>query len=73
MCRDTDCGCGKHDRSSAEGRGLNHGDCCCTTGYSRRRFFNREEVVSELEGYLNGLRLEIKGVEERIAELKKEV
>ena len=73
MCHDTDCGCGKHDFSIAEGRGLNHGDCCCTTGYGRRRFFTREEVVSELEEYLNSLRLETKGVEERIVELKKEM
>jgi hypothetical protein len=71
MCRDINCGCGQHDLIITEGRGPHHGDCC-TTGYSPRRFFTHEEVVSELEEYLNGLRLEIKGVEERIAELKKE-
>ena len=73
MCHDTDCGCGKHDLISAEGRGLNHGDCCCATGYGRRRFFTREEAASELEEYLTSLRLEARGVEERIAELKKEL
>jgi hypothetical protein len=37
-----------------------------------RCFPAREEVISELEEYLKELRLEIKGVEERIAELRKE-
>jgi hypothetical protein len=41
-------------------------------GYGRRCFPTREEVISELEEYLNDQRLEIKGVEERITELKKE-
>ena len=36
-----------------------------------RRFFTREEIIAELEEYLTELRAEVKGVEERLAELKK--
>ena len=41
-------------------------------GYGRRHFPTRNEIISELEEYLGDLRSEINGVEERIAELKKE-
>jgi len=37
-----------------------------------RHFPTREEIVEELEEYLKQLRAEAKGVEERIAELRKE-
>ncbi len=72
MCHDTDCGCAKHDLGSSEGRGYQHGDCCCAIGHGRKRFFTREEAVSELEEYLNSLSLETRMIEERIAELKKD-
>jgi len=39
---------------------------------TRRRFFTKEEVIAQLEEYLKRLQAEAKGVEERIAELKKE-
>jgi len=41
-------------------------------GYGHRRFPTRNELISELEEYLKQLKAEMKGVEERIAELKKE-
>jgi len=44
----------------------------CMPGYGRRHFPTRNEIISELEEYLGDLRSEINGVEERIAELKKE-
>jgi hypothetical protein len=36
-----------------------------------RRFVSRDEIISKLEEYLKQLQAEAKGVEERIAELKK--
>ena len=36
-----------------------------------RRFISNEEVIAGLEEYLEQLRAEASGVEERIAELKK--
>jgi hypothetical protein len=37
----------------------------------QRHFISREEIVSQLEEYLKQLQAETKGVEERIAEMKK--
>jgi hypothetical protein len=36
-----------------------------------RRFPTKEEMIAEMEEYLNQLRAEVKGVEERLVELKK--
>jgi hypothetical protein len=41
-------------------------------GFGQRRFPTREEIIAELEEYLKQLKAEAKGVEERIAELRKE-
>ena len=73
MCHDTNFGCGQHGHHEFAGRGTHGNECCCTHGYGRRRFFSHKEVIAKLEEYLNDLRSEIKGVEERIAEMKKEV
>ena len=40
-------------------------------GMGFRRFISRDEIISRLEEYLKNLQAEAKGVEERIAELKK--
>ena len=37
----------------------------------QRRFVSREEIAARLEEYLKNLQAEAKGVEERLAELKK--
>ncbi len=50
-------------------RGSGHGSHQFLT---RRRFPNREEIIGRLEEYLKQLQAEAKGVEERIAGLKKE-
>ena len=63
-----DCGCGGHEH---------HGGCRCGChqhhGGMRlhRRFISREEIAARLEEYLKQLHAEAKGVEERLAELKK--
>lgn len=72
----TDCGCGGHGHYGF--RGWHHpGYCGCgchrhhgSMGF-HRRFVSREEVINNLEEYLNQLQAEAKGVEGHIAELKK--
>ena len=62
-----DCGCGHH---GMRGHRLHHG--CCHPGYGyRRHFLTREEVMAQLEEYLSNLQAEVKGVEEHMAELRK--
>jgi len=71
MCHSAECGCERHARPAPA---YHHqgGCCCCGSGDAPRRFRTREEIAGELEEYLKQLRAEAKGVEERIAELKKE-
>jgi len=63
-----DCGCGGHEH---------HGGCRCGCHQLHRgtrfhrRFISREEIAAKLEEYLKQLQAEAKGVEERLAELKK--
>lgn len=71
MIHNNECGCEHHGHHSQHGRGHHYGDCC-SHGFGRRRFPTREEIISEMEEYLEELRAEIKGVEEHLAELKKE-
>ena len=67
------CGCGYsgHSHHTPWDVGHHHREWLHTPGYRRRRFLTREEVIAQLEEYLKQLQLEAKGVEERIAELKK--
>ena len=65
------CGCGHHAHHAVGQAGHHGGGCCCGHGYGMRRFPTREEVLAELDDYLKQLQAEVKGVEERIAELKK--
>jgi len=58
-----DCGC-HHGGRMHHGHGLG--------GFEQRRFPTREEIIEGLEEYLKQLKAEAKGVEERLAELKKE-
>ena len=69
MCHTGDCGCGHHVHHApwrAWHPPFGHALC-----YGRWHFPTREELVGELEGYLSHLQAEAKGVEERLAELKK--
>ena len=72
MCHDTNCGCEQQGHNSIRGSETHSSGCCCMPGHGQRRFHTREEVIAELKEYLNDLRSEIKGVEERIADLKTE-
>jgi len=71
MCREIDCGCGHPAPHVFRGGWHHRGGCCCAPGYGPRRFPTREEVIGELGEYLKQLQAEVKGVEERIAELRK--
>ncbi len=74
-----DCGCGHHGHRSHMGEQHHHEGCGCRghhhgRGFGpgfERRFISKEEVIAQLEEYLKQLQAEAKGVEERIAELKK--
>ena len=57
------CGCGCH-----RGGGMHHGH----GEFMQRHFISKEEVIPKLEEYVKQLQAEAQGVEERIAELKKE-
>jgi hypothetical protein len=62
-CKGNDCQCGN---CGCQG----HSCECGESTRFERRFFSREEQIAELEQYLQSLQLEIKAVEERLAELK---
>ena len=64
-----------------EWRGHHGGGCCCHHEggrhhghgkFMQRRFISKEEIIAKLQEYLKQLQAEVKGVEERIDELKKE-
>lgn len=69
MCHTGDCGCGHHLHHASPG--ACHLPFGHTVGYGRWHFPTREELFRELEGYLSHLHSEAKGVEERLAEIKK--
>jgi len=72
MCHPSEYGCG-HPTHHTPWRASHHPwGCCCTSGHLPRRFIAREEVIAQLEEYLENLQAEAKGVEERITELKKD-
>lgn len=72
MWHHSECGCDQHPRHALEPDCHHQRDCCCGSGYAPRQFPTREEIVEKLGEYLKQLRAEAGGVEERIAELKKE-
>ena len=66
----TGCGCGGHHSHHSHGlEGQYHG-----RGFGpgfERCFISKEEIIARLEEYLNNLQAEAKGVEEHIAQLRK--
>lgn len=73
-----DCGCGGHEHHGTYRGSYHHGGCRrrCHQHHGgmgfHRRFVSHEEIILKLEEYLKELQAEAKGVEERLAELKKE-
>ena len=72
-----DCGCGGHEHHGVDREWHHQVGCSCGChqhhggiGF-QRQFVSREEILSKLEEYLKQLQAEAKGVEERIAEMKK--
>ena len=72
MCPYPDYGCKQHFHHISHHGGQRQWGCCCSRDYMPQRFPTREKIIEELQEYLEQLRAEIKGVEERIAELRKE-
>ena len=70
MCHLFDCGCERH---AYAGRGHHHheGCGCGHHGHLLRHFPTKEELINEMEDYLKQLQAEVKGVEERLAEMEK--
>jgi len=72
-----DCECGGHQHHGKDREWHHRGGCGCGCHQQHgdlrfnRHFISREEMVSNLEEYLKQLKAEAKGVEERIAEMKK--
>ena len=67
--------CGTMGQHSVYHGGYHHGDSCgCHTAFRSepRCFWTQKEKTAHLEQYLDGLREEVKAVEERITELKGE-
>lgn len=65
-----ECGCGHQSHHAHHNGGQQH-QGCCAGGFGHRRFFTKEEIITQLEEYLAYLKAETKGLEEHIAELKK--
>lgn len=42
----------------------------CGSGYGGRRYYSRDEKIEWLQGYAQELENELKGVKERLAEVK---
>ena len=72
-----DCGCGGYEQHGIDREWHHLVGCSCGChqhhGGMRfhRHFISREEIITSLEEYLKQLQAEAKGVEERIAEMKK--
>jgi len=65
------CGCGHPGHHGMSEQWHSQGGCC-HLGHGLRRFPTREEIVASMEEYLKQLHAEAKGVEERLAELRKQ-
>jgi hypothetical protein len=76
MYRDSMCGCWQQGKSTGEKRDEQSEamEGCCGWGEHmgfHRQFMPREDRIKGLEEYLKQVQAEAKGVEERIAEMKK--
>ena len=76
MYREAECGCwqpGKQPGEKNDERFEGYSGCCGPGGYMQfhRNFLSREDIITRPEEYLKQIQAEAKGVEERIAEMKK--
>ena len=71
MCHHPNYGCEQHFHHAPQRDWHHRCSCCCGPEYTPRRFLTREEIIEDMEEYLKQLRAEVKGVEERIAELRR--
>ena len=62
-----------YEHSAHHGHGqLSHHTTGCCHGTGFRQFTSKEESITSLEEYITELRSEIQGVEEHLADLKKQ-
>lgn len=61
MCKD--CGCESESECGCQ--------CSCHNRHFERRYQTKDEQISELEEYLNELKMEVQAVEEHLADLRK--
>ena len=70
MKNDNECGCGCHSHHGSPKDSHHSKGCCHSSGHVQRRFVSKDEMINQLQEYLQQLKLEIKGVEEHLGQLK---
>ncbi len=71
MCHQVSCGCEQHSHG-VQNPTWHHGNCGCGHSQAIRRFPTKQEIKEELTEYLQQLKAEAKGVEEKLANLETE-
>jgi len=71
MSHQISCGCEQHSHGIQNLTG-HQSHCCCSHNRAPRRFPTKQEVREELTEYLQQLKAEAKGVEEKLAEMETE-
>jgi len=69
--KNNECGCGCHSNQGGSRESHHSEGDCCSSGYTHRRFYSKEETIQQLQEYLQQLQSEVKGVEEYLSQLKK--
>jgi len=72
MCHTSEYGCGHLADHTPQRASHHHRGYCCAPDYPPRHFPTKEEAIAQLEEYLKQLQAEVKGIEERLTELRKE-
>jgi len=71
MCNQVNCGCDQPSHGLLDSsRHKSH--CGCGQNLPHRRFSTKQEIREELREYLQQLKAEAKGVEEKLADLQTE-
>jgi hypothetical protein len=69
MCHQISCGC-EQPFNGIQNFTSHQSHCCCSHNRAPHRFPTRQEVREELTEYLQQLKAEAKGVEEKLAEME---